>query len=150
MLYVSWHQTREYAAWVGGRLPTEAEWEYACRGPDKYTYPWGNLAPDDTLMNYSHNVGHPTKVGSYPEGKSWCGALDMAGNVVEWTQSLIKDYPYDQADGRENLGAGGSRVTRGGSFFSPGGNARCAFRSWNGPASAWNYHGFRVVSPISP
>ena len=133
MINVTWHQAREYAEWVGGRLPTEAEWEYACRGPGESIYPWGNRSPDDTLLNYDNNVGDTTEVGSYPEGKSWCGALDLSGNVWEWTQSLYKDYPYDPADGREDLSDDGVRVVRGGSFYNPADAVRVGHRCRDHP-----------------
>jgi formylglycine-generating enzyme required for sulfatase activity len=146
---VSWHQAREYAAWVGGRLPTEAEWEYACRGSGGSTYPWGDASPAGTLLNYRSQVGDTTKVGSYPKGKSWCGALDMAGNVWEWTQSLYVGYSYDPLDGRENLETDGNRVLRGGSFISPRDGVRCALRDRDFPVHVFFNWGFRVVSPIS-
>jgi serine/threonine-protein kinase len=122
VIFLSWYQARKYAEWVGGRLPTEAEWEYACRGPGGSIYPWGDdPPPDHTLLNYKRRIGDgdTTAIGSYPDGASWIGALDMAGNVWEWTQSLHKGYPYDPADGREELSAGGSRVVRGGGSAAP-------------------------------
>ena len=74
----------------------------------------------------------------------------MAGNVWEWTRSVYKGYPYDPADGREDLDAGDTRVVRGGSFFNLRFDARCAVRRWVGPQGSWSSFGFRVVSPISP
>jgi formylglycine-generating enzyme required for sulfatase activity/energy-coupling factor transporter ATP-binding protein EcfA2 len=118
VIRVSWHQARAYAEWAGGRLPTEDEWEYACRGPEGRIYPWENAVPGESLLNYNANVGDTTPVGSYPEGASWCGVLDMGGNVEEWMSSLKMPYPYDGEDGREDLEAGGARVSRGGSFSS--------------------------------
>jgi formylglycine-generating enzyme required for sulfatase activity len=149
VISVSWPQAQEYAAWVGGRLPTEAEWEYAARGPDGDIYPWGNDSPNDSLLNYDDNVGDTTVVGSYPDGASWCGALDMAGNVWEWTSSRYKPYPYDPTDGRENPDSG-KRVARGGSFIDSGVFARPSFRAWGSPDYVWSYRGFRLVaSPAS-
>jgi len=103
---VTWHEAQAYCEWAGARLPTEAEWEYAARGPGGNVYPWGNTF-DGTLSNYcdvncdkpSANTavddGHAQSapVGSYPRGASWCGALDLVGNVFEWTADWIGDYP---------------------------------------------------------
>jgi formylglycine-generating enzyme required for sulfatase activity len=142
---VTWHQARAYAGWVGGRLPTEAEWEYAARGPEGSTYPWGEREPNEGLLNYNLDVDDTTPVGSYPEGASWCGALDMSGNVWEWTSSLFQPYPYDAADGREDLGTEGRRVLRGGAFVGDARHVRCAVRALPAPGY-WDWlGGFRVV-----
>jgi formylglycine-generating enzyme required for sulfatase activity len=146
VVYVTWHQARQYAEWVGGRLPTEAEWEYAARGSSGYIYPWDNDPPNDSLLNYDDSIAGTTPVGSYPDGASWCGALDMAGNVLEWTSSLNEPYPYDATDGREAPEAKGLRVMRGGAFSFAAKYVRCAFRSVSSPNYRNYFIGFRVVA----
>jgi formylglycine-generating enzyme required for sulfatase activity len=84
-------------------------------------------------------------VGSFPDGASWCGALDLEGNVWEWTLSLYRGYPYDPDDGREDLGARDSRVVRGGAFFGPEYFVRCADRFRSDPNYRRSLNGFRVV-----
>jgi formylglycine-generating enzyme required for sulfatase activity len=145
---VSWSDANAYAQWVGGRLPTEAEWQKACRGADGRIYPWGNDAPTDKLLNYNDSIGRTTDVGSYPQGASPYGALDMAGNVWEWTSSVYKAYPYDALDGREDMNAGGERVLRGGAFLNDAGIVSCAFRYRYYPYNRYWSIGFRVV--VSP
>ncbi|MEZ4661174.1 MAG: SUMF1/EgtB/PvdO family nonheme iron enzyme [Caldilineaceae bacterium] len=146
---VTWAQAVAYAQWAGGRLPSEAEWERACRGNDGRTYPWGNDAASSALANFDSNIGDTTPVGSYPAGQSAYGLLDLGGNVWEWTNSLTAAYPYVADDGREAppdvRNAKGERTARGGSIYYTHHHIRCAARSGFAPTTASQYIGLRIV-----
>jgi len=116
---ITWFEARDFCARRGARLPTEAEWEYAARGPDSLVYPWGNDWDEDNAVWDRSGEQGTANVGSIPAGASWVGALDMSGNVWEWVSSMYAPYPYAADDGRE--GDTGDRtdvrrVLRGGSW----------------------------------
>ena len=114
---ISWFEALAFCEVRGGRLPTEAEWEFAARGPDSLEYPWGNEL-DLELLSYDRAENAETEnVGSYPGGVSWIGAFDLAGGVFEWVANTQLAYPYDPNDGREDLTGEAPRVVRGGSRF---------------------------------
>jgi len=144
---VSWHDAVAFCQWADVQLPSEAQWEKAARGTDGQIYPWGNEPPTDNLCNFNMNVGTTTPVGSYLDSASPYGCLDMAGNVWEWTSSLLKEYPYNPTDGREDVEADGNRTCRGGSFYYNVDNVRCAYRSGFSPTFRNYLLGFRILSP---
>ncbi len=145
---ITWFEARDFCALRGGRLPTEAEWEYAARGPEGWVYPWGDEFVADNVI-YSSNSGSQTAlVGATirTAGASWVGALDLSGNVWEWMSTIRSDYPYDAADGREDMNKTDvSRVLRGGSFFDASINLRAALRGSGSPVFVDNAVGFRCV-----
>ncbi len=145
--HVDWFQANAYATWVGGRLPTEAEWERACRGDDSRRFSWGNSLPSPERVNFSESgLPLPSEVGSYPAGAY--GLYDMSGNVWEWTSSMDLPYPYVANDGRENQNNANARILRGGAFGYDGDfdfGVSCTVRGRGGPDGLGGYYGFRVV-----
>ena len=149
MSCVSWYQAFAFCAWDGGRLPTEAEWEYAAAGgSNNQLYPWGSNTPAPTYAVYLSSKVEP--VGSKPTGKGPYGSADLAGSMWEWVLDWYSPTWYsNQPDAGQmvaNVNDGTNRVVRGGSWVQGVDDLRAARRGDLGdPTGHSNEHGFRCV-----
>jgi len=164
VVYITWNDAREYCKWVGGKLPTEAQWEFAARGKDGGIFPWGNKWDKNICNNYEledeslkkkryiiyDNMGI-TPVGTFPRDKSPYGVMDMGGNVIEWCRDWFDQHYYSRSPHVNPVGpsTGTQRCMRGGGWGQPRQVCRSTYRDRERPTDVDGDFGFRCIVEIS-
>ena len=151
--HVSFYEAEAFAAWGGGRLPTEAEWEKAAAWDEvagaSRTFPWGEAPPTPDKANLDHRHWGPVAVGSFPRGASAYGVEQLVGDTYEWTTSWFDGYPgyvtFPYPEYSEVFFGEEYRVLRGASWATSPQVARNTFRNWDFAARRQIMSGIRLV-----
>ena len=163
---VSWDDAAAYCSWAGGQLPTEAQWEKACRGVDSRMWPWGNTYDPNRVNScdgqcpverwkddrFDDGYAFTAPVGNFPDGASPYGALDMAGNLFEWVADWYAEDYYGDSPYENPLGpnSGTVRAMRGGAWYFTDVWLTCTVRHSNPPPDLYDDLGFRCSVPDQP
>jgi formylglycine-generating enzyme required for sulfatase activity len=168
VVYVSAEDAERFCEWLSRterrryRLPTEAEWEYAARGLESYTFPWGDMLDAGHYANFADlrtalswrdsriddGWAQTSPVGTYPRGASPFGIEDMAGNVFEWTNDGLDAYKGKEVMNPRASRQSTQRVYRGGSWKSRMTSLRSTARGFNSPGYVSNDVGFRIMCEV--
>lgn len=153
--HVTWDDATAFCSWftsrldtdIAGRveLPTEAQWEYAARGPEGRRYPWGDAEPSKERANFGRRSGGTVPVNAHPAGATPSGIWDMAGNAWEWCRDWYGTYPSETTENPAGSPRGTVRVIRGGSHQSEAEKLRAAYRANRPPKDIFDRGGFRIV-----
>ena len=151
---LTWFEAQDFCELRGARLPSEAEWEYAARGPDGLRFPWGETFEPDYVIFPANSRQETADVGGRPGGASWVGAQDLSGNVWEWANDWYGEFYYGTLeDGTVNPQgpeAGTQRVLRGGSWVTLSVVRFIAIRYQDEPDDWTPSHGFRCAMSYQP
>jgi len=149
---IDFNAAEAFTVWKGCRLPTEAEWEFAAKGPEGRTFPWGDEW-DDTKANFRGDLdGFPGlgPVGLLPAGASPFGVENMGGNAREWVSDWFTPYTNESVPNWRGAPGGAARVIKGGSYRTGPDDVVTTNRAWRGPAIRMRDVGFRLASDYPP